>query len=169
MKQFAVLLMVAATMGCRASAPDQVAATGAKDGVALEEAQKAFDDTVASYAKGDAVAIMERYADGASQIDAGHPEPTTDRNLQTQWATEFVAMKPSDLIAKPAIQPLGPDQFVASGTASFLGDVGPGRTLVHYRFTQVYRRMPGQGWKIVHEHVSLPPEEPAAAAPVQPR
>jgi ketosteroid isomerase-like protein len=67
-------------------------------------------------------------------------------------------MKPADYhVPDRQIQLLGPDAFVSSGTEMFTVAAGAARPTISARFTDVFQRQPDGSWKIVHEHVSLPP------------
>ena len=129
------------------------------------EAEAEVAAVTRDFLSGDAMKIMAHYAPGAVMLDAANPTPTADRNDQTRFATEFVSMKPSDLVADlKTIQILGKDIFVASGIASFLADVGPGRDRLSVRYTQVFQRQPDGRWLIVNEHMSMPPAAPGSPA-----
>ena len=123
-----------------------------------EEAEKVVANTHAAFTSGDAFRIMENYAPGASMFDPGHADMTTDRATQTKWTADFVAMKPSDLVTQPReVRVLDADTIVASGKAAFLAQVGANRERLQVRYSQVFQRQPDGAWKIVHEHMSMPP------------
>jgi ketosteroid isomerase-like protein len=104
---------------------------------------------------------MGQYAEGAVIFDAGHPTFSTDRKVQTGWAQDFVSMKPTDYhVPDRQIQILGPDAFVSSGTEIFSVSAGSATPTISARFTDVFQRQSDGSWKIVHEHVSLPPAAP---------
>lgn len=114
-----------------------------------------------SFTTGDPGAIMNQYAEGAVMIDASSPAPSTDRKVQTGWAKAFVSMKPADYrVPDRHIQIVGPDAFVSSGTEIFTVEAGSARPTVSARFTDVFQRQRDGSWKIVHEHVSMPPTPP---------
>ena len=126
--------------------------------VSQQEAERIVTAVHAAFTGGDAFKIMENYAPGASMFDPGHPESTTDRATQTKWTADFVAMKPSDLVVQPReVRVLDSDTIVASGMAAFVAQVGPDRQRLRVRFSQVFQRQPDGAWKIVHEHMSMPP------------
>jgi len=115
----------------------------------------------ASFTRGDTGAIMDQYADNAVMIDASAPSPSTDRKVETGWANSFVSMKPADYkVSDRHIQLLGGDAFVSSGIESFTVAAGAARPTVSARFTDVFQRQRDGRWKIVHEHVSMPPTPP---------
>ena len=122
------------------------------------EAQKAVTAAHAALVGGDAQAVANLYAPGATVFDSSHNDPTADRALQTRWAADFVLMKPADLVTKPVIQPIADDAFIASGIMAFTADVGGQRRLLHARYSQLFRKEPDGRWLIVHEHMSSPPE-----------
>jgi ketosteroid isomerase-like protein len=127
------------------------------------EARQVAEQTEASFTGGDLKAIMSHYADGAAMIDASDPTPTTDRKVQTGWAQTFVSMKPADYqVTNRQIKLVGPDAFVSSGIESFTVQAGSARPRVTARFTDVFQRGSDKSWKIVAEHVSMPPT-PAGA------
>jgi len=143
------------------AATGEGAATSSAAAISQADAEKIVADAHASFTGGDAFKIMEFYAPGAVMFDPTHVEPTGDRAIQTKWAADFVAMKPSDLVTQMrAVQILDGDTIVASGIAAFLANVGPNRQRLSTRYTQVFQRQGDGSWKIVHEHMSLPPAPP---------
>jgi hypothetical protein len=141
--------------GCKQAASDHAPVTKA-------EATRIAERAEATFTTGDVNAIMRQYAAGAVMFDASHPELSTDRKVQTGWARDFVSMKPADYhVPDRQIQLLGPDAFVSSGTEVFTVEAGAARPTVSARFTDVFQRQRDGSWKIVHEHVSLPPAQPA--------
>jgi ketosteroid isomerase-like protein len=126
--------------------------------VTKAEAQKIAEQAEANFTTGDVNALMRQYADGAVMFDATHPQFSTDRKVQTGWAQAFVSMKPADYhVPDRQIQIVGPDAFISSGTEMFTVAAGAARPTISARFTDVFQRQPDGSWKIVHEHVSLPP------------
>ena len=122
------------------------------------EAVKIAEQAEATFMGGDTNAIMAQYAMNAVMIDASAPVPSTDRKVQTGWAQSFVSMKPADYhVPDRHIQIVGPDGFVSSGTEVFTVEAGAARPTVSARFTDVFQRQKDGSWKIVHEHVSVPP------------
>ena len=152
-------LAALALAGCQA---DKGSTPVAKpNDVSQEEAKAAYGDLAQAFGGGDSLAIMQHYAPGAVILDAGHLKPTTDRQLQTQWTAQFTTMHPSDFLTSDLnIQPTGPDSFVATGLSSFTADVGPGRDVLHVRFMQVFRKQDDGQWRVVAEHISMPPPGP---------
>ena len=128
--------------------------------VTKAEAARIAEAAEASFTTGDVKAIMAQYADGAVMFDAGRPDFSTDRKVQTGWAQDFVSMKPADYhVPDRQIQVLGPDAFISSGTEVFTVASGSLRPTLKARFTDVFQRQGDGSWKIVHEHVSLPPAQ----------
>jgi hypothetical protein len=122
------------------------------------EANAIAERAEASFSTGDVNAIMNQYANGAVMIDASNPTPSTDRKVQTGWARAFVSMKPSGYhVPDRHIQIVGPDAFISSGTEIFTVQAGSAMPTVSARFTDVFQRQRDGSWKIVHEHVSMPP------------
>lgn len=112
----------------------------------------------ATFTTGDTRAIMAQYADNAVMIDAAAPNPSVDRKVQTGWANDFVSMKPADYrVVDRHIQLVGNDAFVSSGIETFTVGAGAARPTVSARFTDVFQRQKDGSWRIVHEHVSMPP------------
>ena len=112
----------------------------------------------ASFTTGDINKIMAHYADPAVMIDAATVDPSDDRKVQTGWARNFISMQPADYrVPDRHIQLLGGDAFVSSGTETFTVAAGAARPTVSARFTDVFQRQKDGSWKIVHEHVSMPP------------
>jgi ketosteroid isomerase-like protein len=67
-------------------------------------------------------------------------------------------MKPADYhVPDRQIQILGPDAYISSGTEVFTIESDSGRPTISVRLTDVFQRQGDGSWKIVHEHVSLPP------------
>ena len=115
-------------------------------------------DAEASFTGGDLGKIMIHYADPAVMIDAATPEPNGDRKVQSGWARNFISMKPADYqVVGRHIQLLGGDAFISSGIERFTVESGAARPTVSARFTDVFQRQKDGSWKIVHEHVSMPP------------
>ena len=126
--------------------------------VTESEASAIAERAEASFTTGDVNAVMDQYANGAVMIDASTPAPSTDRKVQTGWAKSFVSMKPAGYhVPDRHIQIVGPDAFVSSGTEVFTVQAGAANPTVSARFTDVFQRQRDGSWKIVHEHVSMPP------------
>jgi hypothetical protein len=122
------------------------------------EATAVAERAEASFTTGKVDAIMAQYASGAVMIDASNAAPSTDRKVQTGWAKAFVSMKPTDYhVPDRHIQLLGPDAFISSGTEMATIEAGAARPTISARFTDVFERQRDGSWKIVHEHVSMPP------------
>jgi ketosteroid isomerase-like protein len=148
-----VLIIATALAGCRSQ-------QGAHSPVTESEARAIAERAEASFTTGDVNAIMNQYANGAVMFDASHPAATTDRKVQTGWANAFVSMKPANYhVPDRQIQIVGPDAFVSSGTEIFTVQAGAATPTVSARFTDVFQRQRDGSWKIVHEHVSMPPTE----------
>ena len=131
--------------------------------VTAAEAEKVAVAAEATFTTGDVGAIMDQYANGAEMIDASSPDPSADRKIQTGWARAFTSMKPADYkVSGRRIQLLGGDAFVSSGIESFTVAAGTGRPTVSARFTDIFQRQSDGKWKIVAEHVSMPPVPPPA-------
>jgi ketosteroid isomerase-like protein len=137
--------------GCKQATTDQAPVTAA-------EATKIAEQAEANFTTGKVDDVMRQYANGAVMFDASHPNYSTDRKVQTGWASDFVSMKPADYrVPDRQIQIVGPDAFVSSGTEVFTIASGTARPTISARFTDVFQRQRDGSWKIVHEHVSLPP------------
>ena len=122
------------------------------------EATAVAERAEASFTTGNVEAIMAQYANGAVMIDASNAAPSTDRKVQTGWAKAFVSMKPTDYhVPDRHIQLLGPDAFISSGTEMATIEAGAARPTISARFSDVFQRQRDGSWKIVHEHVSMPP------------
>ena len=122
------------------------------------EAQKIALDAESTFTTGDLGKIMDHYADQAVMIDASTVNPSTDRKIQTGWAKNFISMKPADYqVADRHIQLVGPDAFISTGIERFTVGAGTARPTVSARFTDVFQRQSDGKWKIVNEHVSMPP------------
>jgi ketosteroid isomerase-like protein len=153
MKHIVVLsLAVTALAGCK------LQHTGDTQPVTKAEATKIAEAAEANFTTGDIKKVMAQYADGAVMFDAGHPGYSTGRKVQTGWAQDFVSMMPADYhVPDRQIQVVGPDAFISSGTEVFTIAAGSARPQISARFTDVFQRQSDGSWKIVHEHVSLPP------------
>lgn len=144
-------LVLALLASCKQAQTDQPPVTRA-------EAARIAEQAEASFTTGNADAVMRQYADGAVMFDASHAGWSSDRKVQTGWARDFVSMKPQDYrVPDRQIQLLGPDSFISSGTEMFEITAGAARPTISARFTDVFQRQPDGSWKIVHEHVSMPP------------
>jgi hypothetical protein len=133
--------------------------------ITKDQATQIAERAEATFTSGDVNAIMRQYADGAVMFDASHAGLTTDRKVQTDWARSFVSMKPADYqVPDRQIQIVGPDAFVSSGTETFTVAAGAARPTVSARFTDVFQRQKDGSWKIVNEHVSMPPSAAPANA-----
>ncbi len=130
------------------------------------QAAKIAEAAEANFTTGDLNKIMGQYAEGGVMIDAATTNPSTDRKVQTGWAKTFVSMAPADYkVPDRHIQLLGGDAFISSGVETFTVAAGTARPTVSARFTDVYQRQKDGSWKIVNEHVSMPPTP--AGAPAQ--
>jgi len=159
MKHWLVVLVgLPLLAGCMRDSPRHSAVT-------QDEAARIAEQAEASFTSGDLNAIMSHYADSAVMFDASHAGYSTDRKVQAGWAQSFVSMKPADYhVPDRKIQIVGPDAFVSSGTEVFTVAAGAARPSVSARFTDVYQRQKDGSWKIVNEHVSMPPTTAAASA-----
>jgi hypothetical protein len=132
--------------------------------ITAAEATQIAERAESTFTKGDVKAIMSQYANDAVMIDAGSPDPSTDRKVQSGWAQTFVSMQPADYkVFDRRIQLLSSDAFVSSGIETFTVAAGAARPTVSARFTDVFQRQRDGSWKIVNEHVSMPPERPSTA------
>jgi len=145
------LIGLPALAGCMRDAPRHAPVT-------KDEATRIAEQAEATFTSGNLDTIMRNYADGAVMFDASHGDYSTDRKVQSGWAQSFVSMKPGDYhVPDRTIQIVGPDAFVSSGTEVFTVAAGAARPTVSARFTDVYQRQKDGSWKIVNEHVSMPP------------
>ena len=152
---FAAVLLAAACQKAPSGQPPVTEAQAARIAEAAE----------ANFTTGDLKKIMAQYADGAVMIDAATSEPSVDREVQTGWARTFVSMAPADYkVPNRHIQLLGGDAFISSGIETFTVAAGAARPTVSARFTDVFQRQKDGSWKIVHEHVSMPPTPTGAPA-----
>nr|WP_294851275.1 DUF4440 domain-containing protein [uncultured Sphingomonas sp.] len=155
----AASMLAVASAGCKKAGPSAAPVTG-------PEAVQIIAATEADYNRGDPAKIMSHYAEGAVAFDPGHVDPTQDPKVLKDWVDEFVSMKPADYsVSQPAIQLIGADAFVSYGVAHFTVAAGAARPQVSVRFSQVYQRQKDGSWKIIHEHMSMPPNP--AAVPAQ--
>ena len=130
------------------------------------QATKIAESAEASFTTGDLGKIMAQYAEGGVMIDAASTDPSNDRKVQTGWAKTFVSMVPADYkVPNRHIQLLGGDAFISSGIETFTVAAGTARPTVSARFTDVFQRQKDGSWKIVHEHISMPPTPAGAPAP----
>ena len=152
MRRSSILLLPLALAACDKAPTDSAPVT-------IAEATQIAERAEASFTKGDAKAVMAQYADNAVMIDAGSPDPSADRKVQSGWAQTFVSMQPSDYrVINRQVQLLGGDAFISSGIETFTVAAGTARPTVRARFTDVFQRQKDGSWKIVNEHVSMPPE-----------
>ena len=158
MRSSAILCFALAAAACQPK-------TGGNPPVTAAEATRIAEQAEASFTTGDVKAVMAQYAPGAVMIDAASPNPSADRKVQTGWGQAFVSMQPADFkVIDRHIQLLGPDAFISTGIETFTVAAGQARPTVSARFTDVFQRQKDGSWKIVNEHVSMPPT-PAAPAP----
>ncbi|HEY7006617.1 MAG TPA: nuclear transport factor 2 family protein [Sphingomicrobium sp.] len=151
MRLFVISVGLLALAGCKDAPQNHAPVTEAEATAIAERAE-------ASFTTGDVSAIMNQYANGAVMIDASNAAPSTDRKVQTGWSRAFVSMKPAGYhVPDRHIQIVGPDAFVSSGTEVFTVQAGAANPTVSARFTDVFQRQRDGSWKIVHEHVSMPP------------
>ena len=130
----------------------------ARPPVTEAEAAGIAERAEATFTTGNIKAIMAQYASPAVMIDAATSDPSTDRAVQTGWAKNFISMQPADYrVVGRHIQLVGNDAFVSSGIETFTVAAGAARPTVSARFTDVFQRQKDGSWKIVHEHVSMPP------------
>ncbi|WP_309603198.1 nuclear transport factor 2 family protein [Sphingomonas sp.] len=130
----------------------------ARPPVTEAQAEQIASAAEATFTTGDLGKIMDQYADNAVMIDASTADPSTDRKVQAGWAKNFVSMKPADYqVAGRHIQLIGPDAFVSSGIERFTVEAGAARPTVSARFIDVFQRQKDGKWKIISEHVSMPP------------
>jgi ketosteroid isomerase-like protein len=150
MRQVLIIAAVLAA-GCQKAQSGQSPVTEAQ-AVAIAEAAEA------TFTSGDANTLMAAYAEPAVMIDAAAPNPSRDRTVQTGWTRTFASMQPADYkVVDRQIQLLGGDAFISSGIETFTVAAGAARPTVSARFTDVFQRQRGGDWKIVNEHVSMPP------------
>lgn len=152
---FAAILLAAACQKAPSGNPPVTEVQAAKIAEAAE----------ANFTKGDVKAVMAQYADKAVMIDAASSNPSADRKVQSGWAQNFVSMQPADYkVIDRHIQLIGGDAFISSGIETMTVAAGAARPTVSARFTDVFLRQKDGSWKIINEHVSMPP---TAAAPAQ--
>ena len=158
MRVFLLSIGILVIAGCKQAQTEHPAVT-------KTEAAKIAEQAEANFTTGRAEDVIRQYAEGAVMFDAGHPNFSTDRKVQTGWARDFVSMKPADYrVPDRQIQLIGPDAFISSGTEVFTVASGSSRPTLSARFTDVFQRQSDGSWKIVHEHVSMPPTEAGATA-----
>ena len=130
--------------------------------VTAAQAEQIATAAEATFTSGDLGKVMDQYADNAVMIDAAKPDPSADRKVATESARGFISMKPGDYhVIGRRIQLLGPDAFISSGIEQFTVAAGTARPTLSARFNDVFQRQGEGKWKIVNEHVSMPPS-PAA-------
>lgn len=122
------------------------------------EALRVVEAVEADYTSGDAARIMAHYDKNAVAFDPAHVEPTSDRKTLEGWTRDFVSMKPADYtVTNRRIQVVGPDAFVSFGIARMTVQAGQARPQVGVRFGQTYSRGKDGQWRIINEHMSMPP------------
>lgn len=151
MRSIVIALVGAALVGCEKAPSGQSPVTEA-------EALKVAEAAEGTYSTTDVSTMMNHYARNAVAFDPAHVEPTDDPKTLEGWTKEFISMKPADYtVANRHIQIVGPNAFVSSGVARMTVQAGQARPQVGVRFSQVYMRGKDGAWKIVHEHMSMPP------------
>jgi ketosteroid isomerase-like protein len=127
------------------------------------EAAAIVDAAEAEWTSADTAKIMATYKEGGVWFDPVAVEPSADRAVQTKWTDGFTAMKLTEKsIAAKNVQVLDGDTIIASGIGTFKGAAQA--EPISFRYTDVYEKQPDGKWLIVHEHLSAPPAEAAAAA-----
>ena len=145
-----VLVSALALVSCRKA--------GESAPVTQAEAEQVVKANDAVYSSADSARIAGLYARNAYVFDAGNAMPSSDPKVLKTWTDQFVSMKPADLsTSAQKIQVVGPDAFVNSAVISFTVQAGQARPTVNARVTQVYQRQGDGSWKIVTEHMSMPP------------
>src|SRR5215211_1347034 len=89
MRVFLLGIAILAVAGCKQAPAEHSAVTRA-------EATRIAEQAEANFTTGKAEDVIRQYAEGAVIFDAGHPNFSTDRKVQTGWARDFVSMKPAD-------------------------------------------------------------------------
>ena len=126
------------------------------------EAAAIVDAAEGQWTSADTAKIMASYKEGGVWFDPVAVEPSADRATQTKWTDGFTAMKLTEKsIANKNVQVLDDDTIVASGIATLKS--GAAGDPVTFRYSNVYQKQPDGKWLIVHEHLSAPPAEAAAA------
>jgi len=150
------LIALAACQQQPAAAPAATAQPTADEAAAIVDAAES------QWTSADTSKIMAAYKEGGTWFDPVAAEPSADRATQTKWTDGFTAMKLTEkAIAAKTVQVLDDDTIVASGIATLKS--GPTGEPVTFRYTDVYEKQPDGKWLIVHEHLSAPPVEAAAA------
>ena len=90
MRRSSIFLLPLALAACEKAPSDSSPVT-------VAEATQIAERAEASFTKGDVKAIMAQYASNAVMIDAGSPDPSTDRKVQSGWAQTFVEHATSGL------------------------------------------------------------------------
>ncbi len=145
------VIAVAVLAGCAKAPSGQAPVTEA-------QAEQIATAAEATFTSGDIGKVMDQYADNAVMIDASKPDPSADRKVATDSAKGFISMKPGDYhVIGRRIQLLGPDAFISTGIEQFTVAAGTARPTVSARFNDVFQRQGDGKWKIVNEHVSMPP------------
>lgn len=156
--------LIAASMIALSACQVQPAADAPKAAVAptTEEAAAIVDAAEGQWTSADTAKIMAAYKEGGVWFDPVAVEPSADRAVQTKWTDGFTAMKLTQKsMAAKTVQVLDADTIVASGIATLKS--GAEGEPVTFRYTDVYEKQPDGKWLIVHEHLSAPPAETAAA------
>ena len=152
MRRSSIVLLASMALAACAKAPS------GQPPVTEGQASQIALNAEASFTTGDINKVMTHYADPAVLIDAATAEPSGDRKVQTGWTRNFISMKPADYqVVGRHIQLLGGDVFVSSGIERFTVEAGAARPTVSARFTDVFQRQSDGKWKIINEHVSMPP------------
>jgi len=133
-------------------------ASDAAERLTKAQAEKIVEDAEAAWSSDRIEAVMANYAEGAVVFDTSTLAPVTGRNVQTRGNAAFLTMKRADCrVYRRHVQLLDDDTIVASGLLSFTANAGAARQLMRTRYSQVYQRQADGRWKIVHEHMSVPP------------
>jgi uncharacterized protein (TIGR02246 family) len=132
---------------------------------ATDEIQKVLDKQEQDWNKGDLDAFLEGYWNSPKVVfQSGGDRNVGFEAMRNRYRKRYKAEGKAMgrvVFSEIEIEPLGPDSAFVRGRWGLTIPDGkkPGGL-----FTLIFRKLPG-GWKIVHDHTSAAPEEPAKPEP----
>lgn len=122
-----------------------------------EIAQKVISQWFDLLENGDVESICALYSSEADFLPTFSPLFVRNPDGVHQYFHHFISKHPKGKIVEESIRFLSDDCFIHAGLYNF--EVGPvsDRTIVHARYTYVWRICADNYWKIIHHHSSALP------------
>ena len=150
---FALGLAALSLAGC-----SQQPAAQAAQPLTQADAQAVLDDFARALSSMDLQKVDDMYAADVVAFDPGKPERIGGKVALHVMNAQYVDMKFNHVeMPEPKFQILGPDLFIASGTAHFTGTDGKTKE-GDVRYSEVFQKQPDGNWQSIHEHLDYPPK-----------